>query len=94
MSENQNQPAKKSETASVILGIIGFCVGIPLSYAFQPGLIRAKFTCGEYVTNLPQLIANILKKPDDLGVQIILTLVITCGVTGIIGAFIGKAIDK
>ena len=94
MSQNQNQPAKKSGTASVVLGIVGFFVGVPLSYAFQPGLIRGKLTCGEYITHLPQMIADILKKPDDFGFQVLMTLVVTCGVTGIIGAFIGKAIDK
>ena len=102
-NQYQNQPqyqyppqqaAKPPVAAPLILGFIGFLLGIPLSYFFQPGLIRAKFTCGEYITNLPQLLEGILKNPDDLGIQILLTLVITCAVTSIIFAVIGHAIAK
>ena len=99
MNENQNPPEqtqKKSGSSSLPLvgGIIGFILGIPISYYFQPGIIRVKLTCGDYVSRLPDMIGNILKQPDDLGIKILLTLVITCIVTAAIGGLIGKAIAK
>ncbi|MBR6470227.1 MAG: hypothetical protein IKS83_00390, partial [Victivallales bacterium] len=95
-NQNQNPPeeASKSGPASKGLGFLGFLLGIPLSYVFQPGIIRAKLTCGDYIMNLPKMISNIIKDPDKLGVQVLLTLVITCVVTSGIGRLIGKAIDK
>ena len=55
MSENQNQPQQPPSPAGatpVVFGFIGILIGIPLSYLFQPGLIRTKLTCGQYITKL------------------------------------------
>ena len=97
MSEVQNPPEKTKKKASslpLIGGIVGFVLGIPISYFFQPGIIRTKLTCGEYITRLPEMIADTLKNPDDLGIKVLLTLVITCVVLSVIGWLIGKAVGK
>ena len=97
MDENQNAPAKTSKSKGPlpqILGIVGFILGVPISYYFQPGIIRVKFTCGQYVSNLPDMIRGILKHPDDVGIQVLVTLVLSCVVLSVIGGLIGRAINK
>jgi hypothetical protein len=51
MSEQQKDTSNKI----IMFGVIGFLAGIPLSYFFQPPIIR-KLSLSEYVSNIPGML--------------------------------------
>ncbi len=60
--------------------IIGFIVGYPLSYLFQPGALRAKMSLGDYVSH----IGDILDTKDLAGtaIGVWIATVVVCGLLG------------
>lgn len=63
-------------------GIIGFLLGIPLSYFFQPEKLRAYYSITKYLAELPNLIAS--KQGDFLS-----PILITCVITTVLGVIVG-----
>ena len=107
MSEEQKQQGNDSNTSGTVtvqktskggcanlFAVIGFILGVPVSYYFQSELIRAKLTLPEYLTKLPNAICNIIQEPDKEGFRFILTILISCVVLAIIGKALGRAIDN
>ena len=74
----------------VLLASIGAILGIPLSYYFQPALVRAKTGgIGGYLQNFGDIISE-----GNLVVNVILSVIIFALVGGIIGYFIDKIEEK
>ncbi len=70
-----------------ILAFIGALLGIPLSYYFQPEIVRAKLSLSEYLTHLPEIVT------DESGAYIapvILTVLISAMVLGVVGMFMDQ----
>jgi len=88
--ENDVKSAKTTSSSSnnaVIYGIIGFLLGIPLSYFFQAEKIRAVYSLPQYLIKLPEILSS---KNTELFVPVILT----CIISTVIFALIGNAIRK
>lgn len=74
----------KKKTA--LLAVIGVLLGIPLSYYFQPGVVRAKMGISEYVTQLPQ----IMGEGADFVIPVVLSVVLFGFGLGVIGHFLDR----
>ncbi|WP_430811628.1 MULTISPECIES: PspC domain-containing protein [unclassified Carboxylicivirga] len=73
-------------TKKVIYAIYGAILGIPLSYYFQPEIVRAKVGgIGGYLQNFDKIFQN-----GDLIVNVFISVV----VFAIVGGFIGYSIEK
>lgn len=76
---------KKSTSATIIGAIIGLLSGFPLSYYFQPEMIRQKLPFDEYLKHFDELM-----KDKMLSTNIIMSCVAFAIVGGIIAFFISK----
>ena len=78
------RPASKTERdLGSAGGMLGCILGIPFSYYFQPSLVRAKLTLGDYLSRLDK----VFEEPE-LAVRVVLT----CVVLTVVGYLIGKSI--
>lgn len=76
---------------SVILGIVGAFFGLPVSYYFQPEVVRAKVSLSQYVESLPEIFSD---SSGQFTGPVILSIVI-CTIAGaIIGWFMDEAARK
>lgn len=74
----------------VPFAILGAIIGVPLSYYFQPEMVRAKVGgMGGYLKNLGDIVNN-----KDLVGNIILSVVIFALVGGVIGYFVDENESK
>ncbi len=64
-------------------GMLGCILGIPFSYYFQPSLVRAKLTLGDYLSRIDK----VFEEP-----ELAVRLVLTCVFLTVIGYLIGKSI--
>lgn len=86
----QEFQGKKTRISKMILAIIGAILGIPLSYYFQPELLRAKVGgIGGYLRHFSDIVSN-----SDLSGNVLLSVLFFAFVGGIIGYFIDKNEDK
>jgi len=67
--------------------VIGIALGVPVSYNFQSGVLKAKMSLGSYLGNLPDLLS---KYPGD----IFPSLLISCALLGVAGWFIGRQMGR
>ena len=71
---------------SIIFSIIGALLGVPLSYYFQPEMVRAKMgNAFNYIKHLDEI-----AKSQDLLPNVIISVI----VCALIGGFIGYLVDK
>jgi len=73
----------------IIGGVVGFAAGVPMSYHFQPDIIRAKLNWGQYLQKLPELLGD-----GDVGGEVFFKLLISVAIFSIIGFFVGYVIDS
>lgn len=69
------------------LALIGLVLGVPMSYYFQPGLVRAKLSLTQYIGKLPELLGA-------EGGQFISPIVMSCLLFAIAGGVIGYFMDQ
>ena len=70
----------KNERLGLVIGLV---LGVPGSYYFQSGALKAKMSLGSYLGNLPDLLS---KYPGD----VFPPLLICCALLGVAGWFIGR----
>ena len=76
----------KTKNSKVTLAIIGAILGIPLSYYFQPELVRSKVgSLGGYLNHFGEIVDN-----SDLNGNILLSVLFFGFMGGLIGYFIDK----
>lgn len=73
---------------TVLLGILGFFLGIPVSYFFQHEKIRASFSVPQYLAKLPELLKS------DEASHFITPIIMAVVITTVVGVLIGYALDK
>ena len=74
-----------------ILGIVGFLMGLPLSYFFQPEKLRAVYSVTDYLGSLPDLLSS---DKGDFASPIIITCIITTAIGILIGYFLDQAEEQ
>jgi hypothetical protein len=62
--------------------IVGWIVGYPLSYVFQPSILRSKLSLGGYISNIDKILAE----GSPYAETAIITMLICAAVGGICGA--------
>jgi len=93
MSEPVEQPAVKDNRdrsvlpSAILGGMIGAAIGLPLSYFFQAGLIRAILSLPQYVEVLVKAIVNGTGGRDQSGIM--KTALISVLVMAVIGTIFG-----
>ena len=93
--------AKKHSSAGMVIlfGIIGLLFGLPLSYFFQPQIVR-KIPLGQYLKAIPEMMTSsqsndrFARMLGDLITPIILSCLICAFILGIVGYFIAKSHQK
>ena len=67
-----------------LMGLLaGLVIGVPISYYFQSGMVRAKLSLGAYISHLPELLGQ-------SGQDIFPPLLLSCAVLGAAGWFVGR----
>ena len=81
---------------STIGSLIGFFVGIPVSYWFQSEMVRAKFSVGDYLAKgIPEVLDALASgNMNDNTTSILITIVISCIVCSVVGWFLGRFAEK
>lgn len=74
-----------------LLALVGFILGLPLSYFFQSDFIRSKFSIGEYIGAFPRLLTS---GDSNLIIPIAISCVICAVMLGIVGHFMDLAEKK
>lgn len=72
----------RKQDGAILGTIAGFIIGVPASYFFQSGAIRAKLSVAAYLEHLPELLKAY---PSDIFPPILLT----CGIFALAGWLIG-----
>ncbi len=75
------KPRQGSRNKTALFAIIGALLGIPLSYYFQPEVVRTKLGLSEYVTKLPE----VMGEGADYVIPVLLSVVIFGFALGIVG---------
>jgi len=71
----------------VIFGIIGFFLGFPISYYFQPEKLRAMLSMTDYLQSIPKLASS------DKG-DFLTPIIFSCLISTAIFVFIGYLLDQ
>ena len=96
VEQGNKQTQDNRGSKKLVFGIVGFLLGAPMSYFFQPPIIREKISFGRYVEHLPEILSgpNSWKTDPMLGSNPSLTVLVTCVICAAIFGFMGYLIDK
>jgi hypothetical protein len=83
--ELQPQPENKPMGLAGKGAILGLIIAYPVSYFFQPSVLRAKLSLGEYITQIGDVLGES---------NLVSAVIISFVVCPILLAIIGGAIDK
>lgn len=71
-----------------LFALIGLVLGVPLSYYFQPDVIKSKLSLTQYLGHLPEILRD---SSGDYVFPVILSCVLTALAGGIVGYFMDQA---
>ena len=87
----QTQEQTGTGCGPVMFAVIGFILGVPLSYLFQSELVRAKVPFEKYIGHAPQILFEAWNTPVGSPGAVIL---VTCVVCALLLGFIGSNKSK
>ncbi len=88
MSSGTSAPSNARRFTGVGL-VVGAILGYPVSYYFQPGVLRAKLSLGAYIAKASEVLGD-----KDLRSAVILGFVVAIAVCAGVGFFAGRSMDQ
>ena len=81
---------------AILFAIAGFIIGIPISYWFQPKIIRAKLSLTDYIKTIPDFFSgqDSSNAFGDFSGNLILSCVIFAVLFGVIGYLLDKKDER